>query len=65
MADDKTEEIASWLKQGLDAYGDSETAEAIRLWRKVLGVDPQNADAHDFIDTAERRDSRQFRSSKL
>ena len=56
MADESTEEIALWLKQGLDAYGDGETENAIRAWRKVLAVDPQNEEALDFIESADRRD---------
>jgi tetratricopeptide (TPR) repeat protein len=56
MADERLEKIASWLEQGLVAYGDGDTADAIRAWRKVLEVDPKNKDALDYVDTAERRD---------
>jgi tetratricopeptide (TPR) repeat protein len=56
MADETTEDIALWLQQGLDAYGVGDTETAIRVWRRVLEADPQNSEALDFLDTAERRE---------
>lgn len=55
MAEDKAEEIARLLQQGLDAYGEGDTAEAIEAWRGVLSLDPDNAEALDFIETADCR----------
>ncbi len=55
MAEDRTEEIARLLQQGLDAYGESDVPVAIKAWREVLALDPDNADAIDFITTADRR----------
>jgi tetratricopeptide (TPR) repeat protein len=55
MAEDKADEIARLLRQGLDAYGDGNVAEAIEAWRGVLSLDPENAEALDFIETADGR----------
>lgn len=55
MADDSKTEIAQWLKQGLDAYGDGEISTAIRCWRKVVAADPENVEALDFLQSADRR----------
>lgn len=56
MADESKEQIASWLKDGLDAYGDGNTSEAIVSWRKVVAADPENVEALDFLQSADRRE---------
>jgi hypothetical protein len=55
MAEDITNEVASLLRRGLDAYGENDVPGAILAWREVLALDPENTDALDFIDTADRR----------
>ena len=55
MANDTKEEIASLLRTGLDAYGENDVPGAITAWREVLALDPENTDALDFIETADRR----------
>ena len=56
MADESKEQIASWLQDGLDAYGDGNTSEAIVSWRKVVAADPENVEALDFLQSADRRE---------
>ena len=48
--------IAQLLRQGLDDYGHGDVDEAVTAWREVLSLDPQNADALDFIESAGRQD---------
>ncbi len=55
MSEDRSEEVAALLKEGLDAYGEDEVGRAIAAWRKVLAIDPDHAEALDFIQTADRR----------
>ncbi len=55
MSEDRSEEIAALLQEGLDAYGEDDVGRAIGAWRKVLAIDPSHAEALDFIQTADRR----------
>ncbi len=55
MPEDTTDEIALLLRKGLDAYGDNDVSGAIAAWRGVLALEPENADALDFIETADCR----------
>ena len=55
MAEKTTDEIASLLRKGLDAYGENDVPAAITAWRDVLALDPDNTEALDFIETADRR----------
>lgn len=56
MDDDaKREAIEQLLAEGLDYYGDDDVANAILTWERVLEVDPGNAEAQDYIKTADRR----------
>lgn len=43
------------MKEGLDAYGDGDTSTAIQIWRKVVAADPENLEALDFLQSADRR----------
>ena len=56
----KREEIARLLSEGLDHYGEDAIGKAIQTWRTVLGLDPHNAEALDYIQTADRRDQRRL-----
>lgn len=49
---DKIEEL---IREGLDYYGADEVGQAILLWERVLELDPENAEAKDYIQTADRR----------
>ena len=52
----KSEEtIQRLLREGLDLYGVDEVSAAIVTWQKVLEIDPENAEAIDYIHTADRR----------
>ncbi|MCP4039710.1 MAG: hypothetical protein GY733_22390, partial [bacterium] len=53
--EDRSEEIAALLQEGLDAYGEDEVGRAIDAWRKVLAIDPDQTEALEFIQTADRR----------
>lgn len=57
----KTQQL---LQQGLDHYGAGEIAEAFRAWREVLKHDPGNAEAVDYLESADRRSSRNLPSSE-
>ena len=48
-------EIEQLLAQGLDYYGLDEVGNAILTWERVLVLDPENAEAQDYINTADRR----------
>ena len=53
---DRAQEIARLLAEGLDHYGDDAIGKAIQAWRKVLELDRKNAEALDYIQTADRRE---------
>jgi len=55
MAEDRSQEIAALLQEGLDAYGEDDVGRAIRAWRKILAIDPNHGEALEFIQTADRR----------
>jgi len=55
MDEAKREEIEQLLAQGLDYYGEDDVANAILTWERVLAIDPENAEANDYIKAADRR----------
>jgi hypothetical protein len=56
MDDDaQREAVEQLLAQGLDYYGVDDVANAILTWERVLEIDPENAEAQDYIKTADRR----------
>jgi hypothetical protein len=55
MGNSKVKEIERLLRVGLDHYGYDEVGEAILAWRGVLALDPGNAEAADYMKTADRR----------
>jgi len=56
----KKEEIARLLAAGLDHYADDAIGPAIQSWREVLQLDHTNAEALDYIQSADRRDQRRL-----
>lgn len=60
MDEAKRAEVARLLAEGLDHYGDDAIGKAIQTWRLVLDLDPKNAEALDYIQTADRRDQRRL-----
>jgi hypothetical protein len=60
MANAKEAEISALLAEGLDHYGCDEIGPAIKAWRAVLQLDPGNAEAIDYLQTADRRDQRRL-----
>lgn len=44
--------ISALLRRGLDHYGRNETREAVRCWREVLRLDPENGEARDYLEAA-------------
>lgn len=57
MAESKQETIDRLLREGLNHYGTGNVAEAVRCWQDVLVLDPAQADARDYIQTAGAADS--------
>jgi hypothetical protein len=60
MGESNSQEIAQLLAEGLDYYGDDAIGKAIQTWRRVFEIDPNNAEAQDYIQTADRRDQRRL-----
>ncbi len=58
MDESKREQVARLLSEGLDYYGQDEIGPAIKAWRAVLGIDVGNAEALDYLQTADRRGQR-------
>jgi tetratricopeptide (TPR) repeat protein len=53
MAESRQEQVARLLQAGLDHYGEGRAAEAERCWGEALFLDPDNAEARDYIETLE------------
>ena len=60
MHESNSQEITQLLAEGLDHYGDDAIGKAIQTWRRVFEIDPHNAEARDYIQTADRRDQRRL-----
>jgi len=45
-------EIRRLMARGLDLYGLGQVREATECWRRVLALDPEHAEARDFLQTA-------------
>jgi gamma-glutamylcyclotransferase (GGCT)/AIG2-like uncharacterized protein YtfP len=60
LSEENAQEITRLLAEGLDHYGDDAIGKAIQAWRDVLAIDPQNAEALDYIQTADRREQRRL-----
>lgn len=55
MSESQEVTIQRLLREGLDLYGADEVSAAIVTWQKVLEIDPDNAEALDYLSTADRR----------
>ncbi|HME72902.1 MAG TPA: hypothetical protein VKM54_23980 [Myxococcota bacterium] len=53
MAESKEDKIERLMREGLNHYGMGAVVEALRSWREVLKLDPDHAEARDFVATAE------------
>jgi len=53
MGESKEDKIERLMREGLNHYGMGAVAEALRSWREVLKLDPDHAEARDFVATAE------------
>jgi hypothetical protein len=60
MDDSKAERVSALLAEGLDHYGNDEIGPALEKWRQVMRLDPGNAEALDYLQTADRRDQRRL-----
>lgn len=49
---DGTDEVGRLLEDGLNYFGVGDVARAVDCWRGVLRLDPDNADARDYLATA-------------
>ncbi len=52
----KKRKIQDLLQEGLDHYGEGRTAEAERCWSEVLFLDPDNAEAREYLESARDED---------
>jgi hypothetical protein len=57
MAESRPDQIARLLQEGLNHYGEDRVGPAILAWREVLTLAPENPEALDYIQTADRRTS--------
>ncbi len=55
MSESREDQIERLLAEGLDLYGLDEVSSAFVAWKKVLELDPGNAQALDYIKSADRR----------
>ena len=53
MTESRQDTIERLMREGLNHYGMGHVDEALRCWREVLRLEPEHADAHDFVATAE------------
>lgn len=53
MEESREQRIARLLQEGLDHYGEGRVGEAERCWGEVLFLDPENAEARDYLGTLE------------
>jgi hypothetical protein len=60
MPNSKDAQVSALLAEGLDHYGCDEIGPAIKAWRAALLLDPGNAEAIDYLQTADRRDQRRL-----
>ena len=52
MDETRGRQIAQLLSEGLDAYGADDVDGAISAWERVIALDPENAEALDYISSA-------------
>lgn len=52
MSESEAKRIERLLREGLDCFGESNVARAIACWEEVLRLDPENAEALDYLETA-------------
>ncbi len=57
MGKSREKRIEALLSEGLNHYGTGEVAVAIECWNQVLGLDPEHAEAQDYIRTARDNES--------
>ncbi len=53
MDEAKRDEIERLMAKGLDLYALGEDERAIECWQQVLALDPEHADAQDFLRSAQ------------
>ncbi len=59
MGESRARRIEALLSEGLNHYGMGEVAEATKCWKRVLDLDPEHAEALDFLRTARDNQSQQ------
>lgn len=64
MGDPTESKTRQLLQQGLDHYGAGEIAEAFRAWQEVLVREPDNTEALDYLESADRRSERSLPPSE-
>jgi hypothetical protein len=55
MSDEVQEKVSRLLQEGLECYGTGDVGRAFLLWGEVLELDPDNAEALDYMRDADRR----------
>ncbi len=56
MSESTRDKIERLLQEGLDYYGEGDVGEAERCWSEVLFLDPANAKAVEFLESAREDD---------
>ena len=62
MGESREQRIEALLSEGLNHYGAGEVAEAVVCWEEVLRLDPEHADALDYLQTARENETQQAES---
>ena len=59
MEPEALEKIDALMREGLDHYAMGDDARAIECWQQVLRIDPEHAEAQDYLRTAADDDGEQ------
>ena len=62
MGESREQRIEALLSEGLNHYGAGEVAEAVACWEEVLRLDPEHADALDYLQTVREDETQQAES---
>lgn len=53
MGDGATKDVERLLQEGLDHYGLDNVEDAIRCWKEVLSLDPENSSAREYLGSVQ------------
>jgi hypothetical protein len=52
MGETRAAKVERLVRKGLDDFGEGDVASAVRCWEEVLRIDPDHAEALDYLDAA-------------